>query len=121
LAVDDDADSLEVLASLLESEGAVVTPASSARGPWPLAASREFDLVLSDIAMPDMDGLQLIRELRARERCARVHAIAMSGFGRAQDIERSKAAGFDAHLPKPPSLEALAKTWLNLSRSRRGQ
>jgi two-component system CheB/CheR fusion protein len=121
LVVDDDAQTLELLASLLESEGAVVTPAASARQALTEAASSEFDLVLSDVAMPDMDGLQLIGELRAGDRYARVPAIALSGFGRAEDIERSKAAGFDAHLTKPLSLEALAKTWLKLSRRRGSQ
>ena len=119
LVVDDNAETLELLASLLESEGAVVTPTPSARLALAEAASREFDLVLCDVAMPDMDGHELIRELRAGDRHARVPAIALSGFGRAEDIERSKSAGFDAHLTKPLSLEALAKTWLELSRSRR--
>jgi two-component system CheB/CheR fusion protein len=117
LVVDDDAETLDVLASLLRSEGAVVTPASSARQALTEAAAGEFDLVLSDIAMPGMDGLELMHELRASERYARVPAIAISGFGRPADIERSKAAGFDAHLPKPLSLEALAETWLSLSRA----
>lgn len=95
------------------------TTASSARQALSVADAGEFDLVISDIAMPDNDGLQLMREPRASDRYAQVRTIAMSGFGRAEDIARSKAAGFDAHLPKPLSLEALAETSLNLSRSRR--
>jgi two-component system CheB/CheR fusion protein len=117
LVVDDDAETLDVLASLLKSEGAVVTSAPSAPQALAEAAGGEFDLVLSDIAMPAMDGLQLMRELRASDRYARVPAIAISGFGRTADIERSRAAGFDAHLPKPLSLDALAETWLSLSRA----
>jgi two-component system CheB/CheR fusion protein len=118
---DDAAGTLDVLTSLLRSEWATVTAAANAREAMAEAASHDFDLVLSDIAMPDMDGLQLIRELRANERFARVPAIAVSGFGRLADIGNSKAAGFDAHLPKPLSLEALAETWLSLSRAGAGR
>jgi two-component system CheB/CheR fusion protein len=121
LVVDDDAGTLDVLTSLLQSEGARVTAASGARQALAEAANQDFDLVLSDIAMPERDGLELIRALRADARFARVPAIAISGFGRPADIENSKAAGFDAHLPKPLSLEALAETWLNLSRAGAGR
>jgi len=86
------------------------TPVSALR----VAEAETFQLVVSDIGMPGMDGLQLIAELRRRERSARWPAIAISGFGQASDAERAKAAGFDGHLAKPLSIEALHRTFERL-------
>jgi two-component system CheB/CheR fusion protein len=118
LVVDDDVATVELLGALLSSEGALVTTATRADQALDIAAQAEFDLVLSDIALPDMDGVQFVRTLRANPRTASWPAIALSGFGRAEDVERSKAAGFNAHLTKPLSLAALADTWLRLLNSR---
>ena len=119
LLVDDDVDTLEVLSSLLESEGASVISTTRADQARELAAEGAFDLLLSDIAMPDVTGLDLIRELRRDPHTASLVAIAMSGFGRREDAERSRAAGFDAHLPKPLSMEALTKAWVRVSAARK--
>ena len=66
-----------------------------------------FDLILSDIAMPDMSGYELIEALRKRPNMAKVPAIALTGFGRDQDAARALRAGFDAHLGKPVTFSAL--------------
>jgi two-component system CheB/CheR fusion protein len=115
LLVEDNPDTLESLQMLLEVEGARVTPASSAAAALQKAAEGEFDLLVSDIAMPGMDGLQLIAELRRRPRSARWPAIAVTGFAGAADAQRAKAAGFDAHLGKPLSLDALNDTFRRLT------
>ncbi len=107
LLVDDDADTLESLGDVLTTEGALVTRASSATQALDEAQGGEFDLLLCDIGMPDMDGLQLMAELRRRPDSRGWLKIAVSGFGRDEDVEKSKAAGFDAHMSKPLSLEAL--------------
>lgn len=65
------------------------------------AQSSEFDLVISDISMPGMDGYEFLRSLRANPRYERTPAIALTGFGRDEDIELSRQAGFTTHLTKP--------------------
>jgi two-component system, chemotaxis family, CheB/CheR fusion protein len=110
LLVDDTPDTLESFGMLLELEGAVVTTAGSGRQALEAAQQpgAEFDLILSDIGMPDMDGYELMRRLRQLDApVARVPAIALTGFGRQTDERRAREAGFDAHLPKPASLDAL--------------
>jgi len=95
-------------------EGSILTVASNAQQALELAESGTFDLVLSDLAMPDMDGFQLIAELRRRPRSAGWPAIAVSGFGRADDAARARAAGFDAHLSKPLSIDELQEAYARL-------
>jgi two-component system CheB/CheR fusion protein len=107
LLVDDDLQALETLSEILRVEGARVTAAESAETAVKAARQGEFDLVISDIAMPGMDGFELISRLRELPHCRRWPAIALSGFGRAEDSAKSRAAGFDLHLNKPVSLEAL--------------
>ncbi len=71
----------------------------SQRRAWQLVQGEtELDLLLSDIGMPDMDGYELIAEMRRRRRHATLPAIAMTGYRRAQDEQRALAAGFNAHL-----------------------
>jgi two-component system CheB/CheR fusion protein len=115
LLVEDNPDALESLQMLLELHGARVTPASSAAVALQKAAEDDFDLLVSDIAMPGMDGLQLIAELRRRPRSARWPAIAVTGFAGAADAQCAKAAGFDAHLGKPLSLEALNEAFKQIN------
>jgi two-component system CheB/CheR fusion protein len=101
MIVDDSADSLDMLRSLLESEGAVVHEALSAEAALTLAESAELDVIISDISMPHMDGYELMRRLRARPRHAGVPAFALTGFGRDVDIARALSAGFTEQLTKP--------------------
>jgi two-component system CheB/CheR fusion protein len=122
LLVDDTLDTLESFGMLLELEGARVTTAPSGQHAHEAAAAaREgFDLILSDVAMPDMDGLELMRRLRRMERCADVPAIALTGFGRASDAARAIEAGFDTHLSKPVGLETLIHAVMRLRQARGG-
>ena len=68
-----------------------------------IAANNEFDVLISDIGLPDGTGLDLMRQLRAKRP---VMGIALSGFGMEEDIRRSKQAGFVAHLTKPLDFQA---------------
>jgi PAS domain S-box-containing protein len=112
LAVDDDPDSLEVLRTVLEDAGATVTIARGAQEA--LDARGPFDVIVSDIAMPGIDGHAFMRSLRARDPDANVPAIALTAYARPEDVERAKRAGFQEHLKKPVEpgrLLAEVKAW----------
>jgi two-component system CheB/CheR fusion protein len=107
LLVDDAVESLQAFQSLLELEGAQVWPQTSGADALAVAAQQPFDLILSDIGMPGMDGYELIAALRKLPATAAVPALALTGFGRSQDATRAIRAGYDGHLGKPVSLQAL--------------
>ena len=115
LVVDDDPDSLEILRDLLERAGARVTVAGSAREALAsIDAGSKFDLILSDIGMPEVDGYGFIRRVRAMAATANVPAIALTAYARAVDVEAAKRAGFQAHLAKPVDEHQLInaiRTW----------
>jgi signal transduction histidine kinase/DNA-binding response OmpR family regulator len=119
LVVDDDVDGRELLAKVLGDQGAVVLSASSA--PAALKVLEEFrpDLVLSDVAMPEMDGYGLMRKLRRlpASRGGRTHAIALTAYARPEDAERAIAAGFDAYMSKPVHPGRLVATIAELARA----
>jgi two-component system CheB/CheR fusion protein len=108
LLVEDDEDALVMLGLLLRTAGAVVTTAPSANEALSHAAPGRFDLIVSDIAMPDVDGYTLMARLR-EQGLSDVPAIALTGFARADDRARALAAGFDEHLGKPFQLDAFMK------------
>jgi len=107
LAVDDYADALAPFAEVLRLEGALVDTAASGHEALALMQTRHYDLLVSDLGMPGMDGFELIGEVRRREATRELRSIAMSGFGRRVDARRALEAGFDAHLPKPASIDEL--------------
>lgn len=107
LLVDDAVDTLEAFGYLLELEGAKVTLARSGIEALEQAHNQHFDLILSDVSMPNMDGHELLARLHHECGMRDVPAIALTGFARAQDIRRALAAGFKAHLGKPVTLDAL--------------
>jgi PAS domain S-box-containing protein len=112
LVVDDDHDSLQLLRVILESAGADVTTATRAREA--LAARGPFDVVVSDIGMPEMDGYSFIRELRAAESNAHTPAIALTAYARKEDARAALRAGYQAHFAKPvdpTAIVAAVKTW----------
>jgi two-component system CheB/CheR fusion protein len=108
LLVDDVEEVVTVTKTLLEMVGAQVEVATSAREGLALARQQDFDVLVSDISMPEMDGFQFLRELRQEPRAARIPAIAISGLGRDKDVAMAREAGFAAHLGKPMSVERLA-------------
>lgn len=99
LLVEDDLDSGEVFALLLEAKGASVTWASSVRDALRVLDVERFDVLVSDIGMPDEDGCALIGRVRARG--GAVPAVALTAFGGDADRERALEAGFDAFATKP--------------------
>jgi signal transduction histidine kinase/CheY-like chemotaxis protein len=114
LVVDDNVDAAEGLCMLLDLLGMEVRTAHD--GASGLVATAEFapDLVLLDIGMPDMDGFELARRLRAAHGDACPTLAAVSGWGQPEDRQRSKDAGIDAHLVKPVGLEPLQEVLRSL-------
>lgn len=109
LIVDDSTDMLELLGGMLTGEGAEVITASSGAEALKRVDGHAgvFDLIISDIGMPEMDGYELLAALRTREPTARAPAIALSGFTRPKDVEHALEAGFETHVRKPVSIEHL--------------
>jgi len=89
---------------LLARRGHVVAVSHDVRSAMEAAVRDKFDLLISDIALPDGTGMDLMTQLRA---IAKVPGIAISGFGNNGDIERSLQAGFSEHLTKPIRLDNL--------------
>ncbi|HEV2293106.1 MAG TPA: PAS domain-containing protein [Tepidisphaeraceae bacterium] len=104
LLVEDHADSAKTLVRLLRLDGTDVQWASTVAAAVELASSELFDVVVSDLGLPDGSGHDLIRQL-LRERPVR--GIAMSGYGMEDDIRQSREAGFVEHLVKPVNLPQL--------------
>ncbi len=104
LLVEDHEDSRRVLGKLLESFGCTVISAGTVGEGILLAENQKFDLLVSDIGLPDGSGIDLIRAVRARQD---IKGIALSGFGQADDLRRSEEAGFQVHLTKPVNFQAL--------------
>ena len=111
LLVEDHADTRRVLARLLRSAGHSVTAAetvAAARDAIAIAAPGDAaEVLVSDLALPDGTGLDVVRALRELRPGCRVAAIALSGWGMEEDVRRSIDGGFDGHLTKPVSLEQL--------------
>ena|GEM_PF-526206 len=109
LVVDDSPDSVQMLRLLLEGEGAIAETALSGDDALKKAETWPMDLIISDISMPEMDGYELLKELRRQSRYAEIPAIALTGFGRQEDVERARQAGFTTHLTKPLDFDHLVR------------
>jgi CheY-like chemotaxis protein len=101
LVVEDSPDTLEMLRQTLKVRGYIVTPCESATEAIIAAQSVSFDIIISDIGMPEMDGHELIRRLRSLPHLSDVPAIALTGYAAERDIESALDAGFDTHIAKP--------------------
>ena len=109
LVVDDSEDTTEMVQHLLEIGGATVCAVTSGSEALRIAREREFDVVLSDISMPEMDGFQFLSELRKLPGKEDLPAVALTGFGRPEDVQRASEKGFYAHLTKPFDIQTLAR------------
>jgi CheY-like chemotaxis protein len=101
LVVDDVADVTEMIALFLRHAGFDVMTANSAQRALRLSSENHFDLIISDIGMPEMNGYDLAESLRKRETYEAIPMIAVTGYTEYDDRGRSLAAGFNAHLTKP--------------------
>ena len=101
LVVDDVADVTEMLSVLLTHAGYDVATALRAREAIALARESQFDLVISDIGMPEMNGYELAQELRSLPGYENVPMVAVTGYSMFNDRNRSLTAGFNEHVTKP--------------------
>lgn len=104
LIVEDHPDMAEILARLLESSGYEVETAGSVAEALETAAAAPFDLLISDIGLPDASGLELMRQIRD---LYGIPGIALSGYGMEEDLRKSQEAGFLDHVVKPIDLDQL--------------
>lgn len=101
LVVDDVADVTEMLSVLLTHAGYEVRTASSAAAALSSAKQNQFDVIISDIGMPQMNGYELARAVREIPGYELVPMVALTGYSKFDDRQRSLDAGFNAHLTKP--------------------
>lgn len=110
LLVDDNVDAVDSLAKLLRFDGHDVETAYGGVAALAAIEAHEPDVVLLDIGMPQMDGYEVARRVRARTGTAkRPRLVALTGYGQEVDRARAEAAGFDAHLVKPADLDTLTR------------
>ena len=107
LIVEDHDSTAAVMSKLLQRDGHQVTTAATVRDAMALLSDQQFDLLLSDLGLPDGNGFQVMREL---SRVSNAKGIAVSGYGMDEDVARSSAAGFSAHLTKPVNVQELQET-----------
>ncbi|WP_413164493.1 response regulator [Capilliphycus salinus ALCB114379] len=120
LAVDDNQDNLILIGCVLENLGYPYLSATCSQEALSVLQHYQPRLILLDIVLPDMDGLQLLHQIRADERNEQVITVAVTGLALGKDREQLLAAGFDDYLSKPyllSDLEALICRHLNRSNS----
>ena len=102
--VEDHADTLRVVARLLDHFGHEISLADGAQIALQIIESKEFDVILSDIGLPDGNGYEVIAQAKLK---GPVKGVALTGLDKDEDAKRSKEAGFDFHLTKPVDFHEL--------------
>jgi CheY-like chemotaxis protein len=105
-----------MLARLLAAEGHFVTRAGSVSSALEAVEAEVFDLLVSDLGLPDGSGHDLLRELLARGKAIR--AIALSGYGAAADLQKSLESGFAEHITKPVNFDTLHQALIRVASAR---
>ncbi|MEP6686416.1 MAG: response regulator [Verrucomicrobiota bacterium] len=98
LLIEDHGETLQIFARLLRHFGHEISVADCAQSALQLVESKKFDLVLSDVDLPDGSGYNVVSQAKRKQP---IKAVALAGFSTEEDIRRSKEAGFDFHLTKP--------------------
>ncbi len=109
LLAEDSADVRDALAEILQTFGYAVEAVGDGLTAVERASALLPDAVLVDLGIPGIDGLEVARRIRAAARVPAPLLVAVTGAGAAEDVRRSRAAGFDAHLTKPLDLDELAR------------
>jgi two-component system, chemotaxis family, CheB/CheR fusion protein len=111
LLIEDHDDTRNVLRRLLQGHGFEVATVANAKEAKTRCGEQKFDLILSDLGLPDAGGCELFKELHQRHG---IPGIAISGFGADGDLQETKAAGFSAHLVKPLNVKDLREAIRNV-------
>jgi signal transduction histidine kinase len=117
LLVEDNRDALESLADLCRLWGFDVVTAATGPGGVARALETEPDIAVVDIGLPELDGFEVARRLRASPFGDRIHLVALTGYGAPEQKARALASGFDLHLVKPVAPDALEKVLTSLVRA----
>jgi two-component system, cell cycle response regulator DivK len=110
LVVEDNEKNMKLFRDVLQAAGYDTIEANTAGEALDLAATNRPDLVLMDIQLPDMDGLEALRRLRADERTAAMPIVALTALAMEGDRERFLAAGFDGYISKPVDIASFVAT-----------
>ncbi len=112
LVVDDNADAADSLAALLRLSGQEADAAYTGRDALERMRASHADVVLLDIGLPEMDGYEVARRIRAEH--GAIVVVALTGYGQAADVQRAADAGFNAHVTKPVAFEELQRVLAEL-------
>jgi two-component system CheB/CheR fusion protein len=118
LVVDDSEDTTEMVRHLLEIGVRLGLCCNEWARSASIAHEKQFDVVLSDISMPEMDGFEFLSKLRQIPGKQDLPAVALTGFGRPEDVQRACSEGFYAHLTKPFDIQTLASLLQKMPRGR---
>jgi PAS domain S-box-containing protein len=118
MVVDDNVDAAQMLAALLEVQGHAVCVEYDAKGALERARRECPDVLLLDIGLPDMDGYELARALRAQPESADATLVALTGYGQSQDRKEAEQAGFDRYLVKPADMDQVNEVLAEAARKR---
>jgi PAS domain S-box-containing protein len=118
LLIEDAPDTLEMLRVVLERQGYSATTCEDAEAALSIAEAERFDIIISDIGLPRIDGYELIQRLRRLPHLRGVPALALTGYASTNDAQAALDAGFDAHIAKPVDPSALAEQMKHLLRQK---
>jgi CheY-like chemotaxis protein len=118
LIVEDNEDARESLGLVLTLNDHSVSAVATGRLGVEAASTHPPDVVICDIGLPDVTGFEVIRAIRANHPEAGIFAIALTGYAQADDREQALAAGFDAHLAKPPRFDELDRLLAEVARTK---
>jgi PAS domain S-box-containing protein len=118
MVVDDNVDAAQMLAALLEVQGHAVCVEYDAKGALERARLEHLDVLLLDIGLPDLDGYELARRLRAQPESAHATLVALTGYGQSQDRKEAEQAGFDHYLVKPADMDQVNEVLAEAARAR---
>ncbi len=117
LVIEDNSDSAEVLQTFLEINGHEITVKNNAADGLEAARQTDPDVIICDISLSgELDGYDVAEEIRRQAQLKSTFLIALSGFGRPEDKEKSKSAGFNEHFTKPTDFDALIELINNYDR-----
>jgi signal transduction histidine kinase/BarA-like signal transduction histidine kinase len=116
LVVDDNVDAAEMLATLLEMNGYAVSVEFDGASALATALRERPAVALLDIGLPDMDGMELARRLRAQPQTTDAVLVALTGYGQAEDQEQARQAGFNHHMVKPADIDRLLTLLASIER-----